>query len=163
MKENIGEFSPCFCNTHPSVHCFHLTDLDPITRRVEKPANLTDIQFYDRLKAEANLLINGDADLAMCMCEQAYEVARDKGLGVQACLFAAFEPYQRGFFDIAFKMFEEMTQRALAEKDIQTLRTLKAFLNQFGGFVQGPAIELAAVIVERHPEVLKPRRNQRSH
>jgi hypothetical protein len=145
--------------TSISERRLYVFNLDPISRRLERPDGLTDIQFYDGLMLEADSLMwEVGGDLGLCLFEQAYELARDSiELDSDACLYAAIGPYQRGFFELAYKMFEEMTNKALEEKDVEQLRVLSAFLSDCGGFAQNNADNLREKISAKHPEIVIPR------
>jgi hypothetical protein len=135
---------------------YHLACVDPVTRRVEKPSDCKDdVKFYDRLMYEANLFMERDGEIGLCLFKQAYEVARDsKELGPTECFLAAEELNKRGFFELAHKLFAEIAAQALKAKDTETLRSLIYSLWQCGGFARNNALTLADVILSKHPDLV---------
>jgi hypothetical protein len=157
MKENSVD---AFSQDSPDYYLpwYHLGYVDPVTRRVERPSQYKDnVKFYDRLMYEANLFMEHDGEIGLCLFEQAYEVARDsKELSPAECFLAAEEVNKRGFSELAYKMFAEIAEQALNEKDMKTLDSLLFSLWQCRGFASNNAKTLADLILNKHPELLPP-------
>lgn len=144
---------------------YHLGYVDPVTRRVKRPIEYSDVNFYKRLMFEATSLMPVEEEDDVCLFEQEQEVARDPDdFGPTACLLAAEDFNKRGFSGFAYRIFEEIARKALIEKDVETLKCLIFSLEQCRLFAENAANDLTDRIFEEHPEVLPslPKKKNRS-
>ena len=137
---------------------YHLGMVDAITRRVERPNEFrNDKRFFDRLIEEGDSFIMIDGDIGLCLFQQAYEVARDsESLGLTEWLLAANRLNNRGFSELAFPMFAEIANKAIAEKDSVILDDLLYPLSQTSLLVRREAMELATLIEDELLELMPP-------
>ena len=107
---------------------------------------------------------SGQADLGLCLYEQAYEWGRNHNCP-GASLVALSRLTELAFVELAYKLYHEMTRLALQKNDVETLTSLHFVLSEitmFRNLVNDTAPALIKEIEENHPEIIEIRKDWES-